>query len=113
RDVVPGRQLGWPPRIGLARRAQRLDPGPRLLVRRRVFVTAVLGEVLPHEPLTVLVAEDPALAPDRLGDEQAADARRPDHAGRMELDELHVDQLRAGANRQRLAVAGVLPRVRG
>ena len=60
-----------------------------------------------------LVAQDPALAADRLGDEQAADARRPDHAGRVELDELHVDELGAGLVGERLAVAGVLPRVRG
>ena len=40
-------------------------------------------------------------------------AGRPDHAGRVELDELHVDQRRAGPQRQRVAVAGVLPGVRG
>jgi hypothetical protein len=31
----------------------------------------------------------------------------------VELDELHVDERRAGAQRQRVAVAGVLPRVAG
>src|SRR5262249_4846657 len=36
---------------------------------------------------------------------------RPDHAGRMELDELHVHQLRASLVGERVAVAGVLPAV--
>jgi hypothetical protein len=43
-----------------------------LLVGRRVLAAAVLGQVVPHEPLAVLVAQDPALAADRLGHEQAA-----------------------------------------
>ena len=47
----------------------------------------------------------------RFGDENAPDARRPDHAGRMELDELHVHQLRAGVVGERVAVAGVFPAV--
>ena len=113
RDVVPRRQLGRPAGVGLAGGAQGLDPGPGLLVGRRVLVAAVLREVVPHESLAILVAQDPALAANRLGHEEAADAGRPDHPGRVELDELHVDQLGAGAERQRLAVARVLPRVRG
>ena len=90
-----------------------VDPFRRLLVGRRVLRAAVLGQVLPHEPLAVLVAQDPALAADGLGDEQAADAGRPDHARRVELDELHVDELGAGVVGQGVAVAAVLPRVRG
>ena len=40
-----------------------------------------------------------------------AHARRPDHPGRMELDEFHVDQLRAGVVGERMAVASVFPTV--
>ena len=65
-----------------------------------------------HEPLAARVAQDAALAADRLGDEQPGDARRPDHPGRMELHELHVDQLGARLVRERVPVAGALPRVR-
>ena len=54
----------------------------------------------------------PPVAADALGDQDALHAGRPDHAGRVELDELHVDQRCAGPQRQRVPVAGVLPRVR-
>ena len=53
-----------------------------------------------------------AFAAHALGDENAAHARRPDHARRMELDELHVLQRGAGVIGERMAVAGVLPAVR-
>jgi len=39
--------------------------------------------------------------------------RMPDHPGRVELDELHVDEGAACPHRQGLAVTGVLPRVAG
>ena len=66
-----------------------------------------------HEALAARVREDPALAADGLGHEQPADARRPDHPGRVELDELHVDELGARLVGERVPVAGALPRVRG
>ena len=113
RDVVAGRQLGRAARVGLATLGQRGDPAGRLLVGGGVLGAPVLGEVVPHEPVAVDVAQDPALAADGLRDEEAAHARRPDHPGRVELDELHVDQLGAGLVGERLAVAAVLPRVRG
>ena len=113
RDVVAGGQLGRPPRVGLLALGQRGHPAGGLLVGGRVFGPAVLGQVVPHEPHAVLVAQDPALTADGLGHEQAADAGRPDHPGRVELDELHVDELGARLVGQRLAVAAVLPRVRG
>ena len=113
RHVVPGRQLGRPPRVRLLALGQGGHPAGGLLVRGGVLRPPILGQVLPHEPLAVLVAQDPALAPDRLGDQQATDAGRPDHPGRVELDELHVDQLRARFVGQGLAVAAVLPGVRG
>ena len=61
----------------------------------------------------LLVAQDAAFAAHAFGDEDAAHARRPDHAGRMELDELHVLQLGAGVVGERVAVAGVFPAVAG
>ena len=54
-----------------------------------------VGDVVEHEPLALGVAQHAAVAADRLGDEDALDRRRPDHAGRVELHELHVDQRRA------------------
>ena len=38
-------------------------------------------------------------------------ARRPDHSGGMKLNELHVDQLRAGVVGERMTVAGAIPTV--
>ena len=101
-------------RASVSRPADRaVDPARGLLVGPGVLGPAVLGQVLPHEPLAVRVAQDAALAADGLGHEQAAHAGRPDHAGRVELDELHVDELGAGLVGQRVPVAAVLPRVRG
>ncbi len=75
-------------------------------------MAARIRKVLPHEALALAVPEDPALAAHALGHQQPHDARRPNHAGRVELHELHVDQLRAGVVGERLSVAGVLPGVR-
>ena len=113
RDVVARRQLRRPAMVGLAALRQGVHPGPRLLVRGGVLVAAVLRQVAPHEALAVGVAQDAALAAHGLGDEQAAHAGRMDHAGRVELHELHVDELGAGPPGQRVAVAGGLPGVGG
>src|SRR5262249_33846225 len=56
---------------------------------------------------------DAALAAHPLGHQDAADRRRPDHPRRVELDELHVDQLGAGVVAEAVAVAGILPAVAG
>src|SRR5581483_10187508 len=66
-----------------------------------------------HESLAARVAEDAALAAYRLGHEQARHAGRPHHAGRVELDELHVDELGAGLVGERVPVARTLPGVGG
>ena len=88
------------PPVGLLDRVGRLLPEE-------------LRDVVEHEPLALGVLQDPAVTADRLGDEQSLHRRGPDHPGRVELDELHVDQGRPGAQRQRMTVTGVLPGVRG
>ncbi len=70
-----------------------------------------VGDVVEHEALALGVAQHSAVTADRLGDEDALHRRGPDHPGGVELDELHVDQRAAGTQRQRVAVAGVLPAV--
>ena len=65
-----------------------MNRSPRLLRR------------IPPSPRTASVTSRPS------------DAGRPDHAGRVELDEFHVDELGTGEVGQRLAVAAVLPGVR-
>src|ERR1035437_8738567 len=74
----------------------------------------LLDRVVPlHEALTLGVAEDAALTPDRLGHQDAARARRPDHPGGVELDKLHVLQLGPRLEGHGGAVAGALPAVGG
>src|SRR5262249_10996583 len=57
------------------------------------------------------VAQDAAFAAHSFGHQDAADAWRPNHAGGMELDELHVDQLGPGVVGQGVAIAGVFPAI--
>ena len=77
----------------------------------RVLLAEHVRHVLEHEPLALGVAQHTTVTADGLGDQDALDRGRPDHARGVELHELHVQQGRAGPQRQRMAVTGVLPRV--
>ena len=70
-----------------------------------------VGHVVEHEPLALGVAQHPAVAAHRLGDQQAGHRQRPDHMRRVELHELHVQQGRPGQQGERVPVPGVLPGV--
>ena len=113
RDVVAGRELGRAAVVGLASVRERIDPLAGLLVGTGVLVAPVVGEVAPHEALAIGVAEDAALPSHGLGHQEASHAGGPHHAGRVELDELHVDELGTRPIGQSVPVRGVLPRVRG
>src|SRR5262249_48874974 len=52
-----------------------------------------LGDVVEHEPLALAVLQRSAVPAHALGDEDAAHRRWPHHPRRMELHELHVDQV--------------------
>ena len=112
-DVVAGRQLRRPAGVGLvgpgtARVTQRLASSSVAAYssRRssgRYFHMKRSPSALrriPPSPRTASVTSRPA------------HARRPDHPRRVELDELHVDEVGTGLVRECLAVAAVLPRVR-
>ncbi len=107
-DLVTGQQLRRAAvvvRVGV--------PAVRLLLRRRVELLEDVGDVVEHEPLALGVAQDATVTAYRLRDQDPPlHRRRPDHARRVELQELHVDQRRARAQGQGVAVAGVLPGVR-
>ena len=107
-DLIAGQQVG-----GATGRVVVLEPLVGFLLALGVLAFEHRRDVVEHEPLAVGVLEHPAVTAHTLGDEDSFHARRPHHAGRVELDELHVDQRRAGPQRQRVAVAGVLPGVRG
>ena len=108
RDVVARQELGRTARVLVPLRV-----APALFLVVGGLVPVRLGDVVEHEAAPFLVAEDAPFAAHAFGDEDALHARRPDHAGRMELDELHVHQLGAGVVRQRVAVAGAFPAVAG
>ena len=106
--LVAGQQLGRPPvvvRVGV--------PAVGLFLGLRVLGAEHVRHVVEHEPLALAVAQDPAVTADRLGDQDALDRRRPDHAGRVQLHELHVQQAGPGQQGERVPVPGVLPGVRG
>jgi hypothetical protein len=71
----------------------------------------VVRNVVEHEAAAFTVLQDPAFAAHALRHENAADRRRPDHAGRVELDELHVDKVGARAVGDRVTIARTFPAV--
>jgi hypothetical protein len=70
------------------------------------------GIVFLHETLAVLVAQDAAFSAHGLGDQNSLHSGRPNHSGRMELHEFHVQQLGACVVGESHAITGALPRVR-
>ena len=108
RDVVARQQLGRAAGVLVA-----LGVAPALLFVVGGLAAVVLRDVVEHEPPALVVAQHAALAAHALRHQDAAHARRPDHARGMELHELHVLQLGAGVVGERVAVAGVLPAVAG
>ena len=106
RHVVTRQQLGWSPSLLVA---LCVDPAFLFVVGRLVLIE--LRDVIEHEATPPSVTEHAPLAAHAFRDQDAFDRRRPDHAGRVELDELHVDELGAGAIGERVAVAGVFPAV--
>ena len=78
-----------------------------------VLVLEHLGDVVEHEPTALGVGQYATVPAHGFGDEESADARRPDHARGVELHELHVDQRSTALQGERVSVPGVLPRVTG
>ncbi len=107
RHLVPGEQFRWPAGGLLVR-----VPAVGLLLGVGGLGGEDRWDVVEHEATSLGVEQHAAVAPDALGDEDPLYRRWPDHPGGMELDELHVHQRGPGPQRERVAVAGVLPRVR-
>ena len=108
RDVIAREQFGRTARVLVA---LRVAPAFFFGVGGLRFVE--VGNVVEHEAAAFAVAQNAAFAAHAFGDQDAAHADRPHHAGRMELHELHVHQFGAGAIRERVAVARVFPTVAG
>ena len=107
-DVVAGEELGRTAGVLVALRV-----APAFLRVVGGLAAVVLRDVVEHEAAALVVAQHAAFAAHPFGDQQALHARRPDHAGRVELHELHVDQLGAGLIGERVPVAGAFPAVAG
>ena len=106
--LVTGQQLGWALVVlGVG------VPAVALVLGLGVLPAEHRRHVVEHEPLALGVAQHATVTAHRLGDEDALDRKRPHHARRVELDELHVQQRRAGPQCQGVTVTGVLPRVGG
>src|SRR2546427_4939484 len=76
----------------------RVDRASYHVARREIHSFRI---VTLHETLAVFVSQHAAFAAHRLGDQDSLYARRPNHAGRMKLDELHVHQFGACIKSQR------------
>src|SRR5262249_23153541 len=101
-------QLRGPPRVAVALRV-----APALLFVVRGLVLVELRNVREHEASAILVAQYPAFTTHAFGDQDAPNARRPNHSGGVKLDELHVHEVGAGLVGERMAIARVLPAVAG
>ena len=86
RHVVTGQQFRGPPCILVT-----LGVPPTFLLVVGRLVAVCRRDVAEHETLAQRVTQDAALAPHSFGHQDARNARRPDHARRVELDEFHVD----------------------
>ena len=107
-DVVAGEEFGRAARVLVA---LRVAPAFFFVVGGLLFVE--VGDVVEHEAAAFAVAQHAAFAAHAFGDENAAHADGPDHAGGMELDELHVLEFGSDTVGKGEAVAGVFPAVAG
>ena len=106
RDVIAGEQFRRTARVLVA---LGVTPALFFVVGRLRFV--VLRNEIEHETFALFVRQDAAFAAHAFGYEHPAHTRRPDHAGGMELDVFHVDQLRSGVVGERMAVTSAIPTV--
>jgi len=111
RHDVAREQFGRPTRRRTLAGGHRRNPAIGFLFSFRELALKHFGDVIEHEPPALAVQQHAPLAAHAFGDERAANARRPDHAGRMKLHELHVDQVGPGPQRHGMPVGRVLPRV--
>ena len=107
-NVVARQQFGRTPRVLVA---LRVAPAFFFVVGRLRFVQ--LGNIVEHEAAAFAVAQNASFAAHAFGHQDAANADRPHHAGRVELHELHVEKFGSGAIGERVAVARVFPTVAG
>src|SRR5207249_11367800 len=104
--MIAGQEFRWPPRIFGA-----LTITPAFFVVVRSLSAIISRDRIEHETATLLIRQNPAFAAHAFGHQNSHHTRRPDHAGGMKLDELHVDQICTCVISERVTVASVLPTV--
>ena len=107
-DVIAGQKFGRAAGVLVA-----LGVAPAFFFGVGGLIYVGRRNVFEHEALAVFVAQHAAFAANAFGDQNAANAGRPDHSGGMELHEFHIHQRRAGVIGERVAVAGIFPAVAG
>src|SRR5437016_7136248 len=106
--MIAGQEFRWPPRIFGA-----LTITPAFFCVVRSLSAIISRDRIEHETATLLIRQSPAFAAHAFGHQNSHHTRRPDHAGGMKLDELHVDQICTCVISERVTVASVLPTVAG
>ena len=106
--MIAGQEFRWPPRIFGA-----LTITPAFFFVVRSLSAIISRDRIEHETATLLIRQNPAFAAHAFGHQNSHHTRRPDHAGGMKLDELHVDQICTCVISERVTVASVLPTVAG
>src|SRR5947208_9725848 len=86
--MIAGQEFRWPPRIFGA-----LTITPAFFFVVRSLSAIISRDRIEHETATLLIRQNPAFAAHAFGHQNSHHTRRPDHAGGMKLDELHVDQI--------------------
>src|SRR5215510_3653552 len=68
-------------------------------------------EFVEHETFALFVGQNAALAANALRHQDSHHAWRPNHSGRMKLNELHIDELGTCLVRERVSISSVFPTV--
>src|SRR3984893_18681102 len=106
--MIAGQEFWRPPRIFAA-----LTIAPALFFVVRSLSTIIFRNRIEHKTATLFIRQDPAFTAYAFSHQNSHDTRRPDHAGRMKLHELHVDQICTCVISERVTVASVLPTIAG
>ena len=86
--VIACQQFRWPTRITVAHHVL-----PAFFRVVRSLMRVKLGNIVKHKTATLVVFQDTSFAPHTFRDQDASDTGRPDHAGWVKLDKLHVNQV--------------------
>src|SRR5262245_52404553 len=79
----------------------------------RGMMSVVFRDCLEHETFAIGVGENPPFAAYTFGHENSHHAWRPNHSGRMKLNEFHIDEFRACFVRKRVSISSVFPTIAG